>query len=89
MMAFVAAMRESLGPLLARPRAFSTVQTVEFLAAAPKIINHRLTLKPGKTPLGWLVSDVNAAVTIHRTAWDDSTVTLEASGDVTAQIEVW
>lgn len=46
-------------------------------------INHTL----GRQPLGWIVTDINAAVVPYRTAWDANTITLVATGSVT--IDLW
>ena len=45
--------------------------------------NHGL----GVTPEGWIVVDRNADVRVWRTAWNDKTITLDASGS--ASIKVW
>src|SRR5690348_7176260 len=78
----------AVAPLLARTRAFSVSQSVDFVAATPKQINHGLPLSTGKTPSGWFVTDIDANTTIKRTAWDDKTITLQAANDCTATIEV-
>lgn len=46
-------------------------------------INHTL----GRQPLGWIVTDINAAVVPYRTAWDANTITLVATGSVT--LDLW
>jgi hypothetical protein len=48
-------------------------------------INHTL----GRQPLGWIVTDINAAVVPYRTAWDANTITLVATGSVTVSIWVF
>lgn len=48
-------------------------------------INHTLT----RQPLGWIVVDVDAAETLHRDSWNNRTLTLTASGAVSAKLYVF
>lgn len=43
--------------------------------------------KLGRVPIGWIVLDRGANVTVWRTAWDDKTITLDSTGFTT--IRVW
>ena len=47
--------------------------------------NHSLN----RQPIGWMLTDSNGAATVYRTAWDDKTVTLKASADITADVWVF
>lgn len=86
---FVASVNEALEPILSREDALRVVQEVVLVAATPKAVNHKLLLPTGKTPNGWRVSDIDAAATVHRTAWDDKTITLLASSNCTVLLEVF
>ena len=82
-------LRESLEPLLANPRAVSTTQSVTLVAATAKVISHSLSIPRDKTPNGWSITDIDAAATVRRSAWDDKTITLIASANCNVQLEVW
>lgn len=43
----------------------------------------------GRTPRGWIVVDKNAAVHVHRTAWDSRTLTLVGSASATVSLWVF
>ena len=45
--------------------------------------NHSLN----RQPMGWVITDSNAPLSVYRTAWDDKTITLKASSTVT--VDVW
>lgn len=75
----------TLNPLLAIPM-LSGIQLDDIVLAAttPKTINHLLQ----KMPQGWFVLDNNANAVIWRTkAFNDLTITLEASAAAT--ISIW
>lgn len=55
------------------------------LATGSNRINHTL----GRQPLGWIVTDINAAVVPYRTAWDANTITLVATGSVTVNLWIY
>jgi hypothetical protein len=53
-------------------------------------VNHKLTTNVGpRVPRGWLVVDKNAAVDVYRSAWDNSTITLESASPVTVTILIF
>jgi hypothetical protein len=68
----------ALNPLLD-----GTLVSAQRLAIGANVINHTL----GRTPLGWVVTDRNAATTIYRTAWDNRTLTLNSSA--VATVTLW
>lgn len=75
-----------LGVLLNNPSLQNTLLKGVVLASGANVINHRL----GRTPQGWRVADLNAAVTIYRSAaFNDKTLTLTASGAATINLEVF
>lgn len=86
---FVDNLAASLEPLLANPRSQGSVQSVTLVAATSKVVNHMVTVPVGKTPNGWAVTDINAAATVRRADWDETTITLVASANCTIQLEVW
>lgn len=43
----------------------------------------------GKVPSGWIITDVNANVEIHRTAWDINSITLVATAACSVSILVF
>jgi hypothetical protein len=59
------------------------VESENMVAATPRALNHKL----GRQPRGWILTDIDAAATVHRTAWDDKTISLEASANAT--VSVW
>lgn len=63
--------------------------THAFAAATPKRLLHGLSLPTGATPAGWVIVDADAAATFHRTAWDDDSITIQASGNVNAKVWVF
>lgn len=89
LMAFVSYVADAMNPLLARPRAFSTVQTVEFVNLTPKKVAHKLPLKPGQTPAGWLITDTDTGIRARRVSWDDKFIEIETTDDCTVSLEVW
>lgn len=74
-------------------RYFIQLQDVPFLvgrslntsitAGTPVVLYHAL----GRTPVGWWVTDINAASIVYRSAWDESSITLNAS--VNCTVSVW
>ena len=50
-------------------------------------VQHRLT----KTPKGWLVVDVDAAIDLplYRSSWDQNFITIENPGTVDVTIAIW
>lgn len=81
--------RKAFEPLLSAPDALRSVVTADLTAATPLAINHKLPVPTGKTPEGWRITDIDAAATVHRTAWDDKTITLEASANCSITLEVF
>ncbi len=79
----------SLEPLLSNRRCVSTTQLVTLVAATPKVVDHLLTIPVDKTPNGWQITDINAAATVRRSAWNDKTITLVASANCIVQLEVF
>jgi hypothetical protein len=86
---FINYVAEAINPLLARPRSFSVSQSVDLVAATPKVVSHKLPLRTGQVPTGWLVTDIDANTTVRRNDWDDKTITIQAAADCTVILEVW
>lgn len=64
----------------------SQLSGIVLIANTPQMINHFL----GKNQTGWIVTDQNAAASIFRTQpFNDSTLTIEASADVTINLWVY
>lgn len=61
------------------------VQIEATVALGSNKISHTLQRKP----LGWIVVDADAAVTLYRTAWDTTFLTLTASGSATITLWVY
>lgn len=75
-----------LNPLLGRPTNNGSLLTNIELKSGTNVINHLL----GQTQQGWIITDINAAVTVYRSApFNDKTLTLTASGPATVSIEVF
>lgn len=73
-----------------------TLQLLSLIFLKGNLLNLNLTTTAtqfphglGVTPQGFLVFDKNANADIWRTAWDDKTITLDASASVTAKIWVF
>ena len=81
--------RKSLEPLLSSHDALRSVVTADLTAATPLVINHKLPVPTGKTPEGWRITDIDAAATVYRSAWDDKTITLTASATCSVVFEVF
>lgn len=75
-----------LTPWLKNPMSSGVYLKNLSLVSGSNVINHKL----GKTPQGWIVIDIQAAETLYRSAaFNDLTLTLTASGDVTASLYVF
>lgn len=70
-------------PLEVNPYIDGVELDATIVAGTPVAISHGL----GRTPVGWWVTDVAVATAVFRTAWSDSTITLDAS--VNCTIKVW
>lgn len=56
------------------------------LTAGVNVINHKL----GTTPVGWMITDINAPVTIYRSAaFNPLTLTLTSSGSAVISLAVF
>ena len=75
----------SLNPVLAIPQNSGQIITCNLVTGA-NIINHGL----GRMMQGWSITDINAAVTVYRSApFNNSTITLTSSGAATISLEVF
>jgi len=75
-----------LNPLLALPTSSPSFLKDIKLSAGVNVINHRL----GRTPIGWVVSDSNAAVTVYRSQpFNDLTLTLTSSGGAVVSLLIF
>lgn len=88
----IGALAEAIRPLLAHPRAESvTIQDVPFTSGVATAISHRL----GRAYTGWTVHRVrlNGSTFVETanatSALDASQLTLTASADCKADVEVW
>lgn len=75
-----------LDPILRNPlNSVSIIKGVE-LSSGSNVINHLL----GREQQGWFIVDINAAATIYRSAaFNDLTLTLTSSANVTVNIGVF
>jgi hypothetical protein len=75
-----------LNPVLANPTTnLSLLQNVA-IKTGVNTINHLL----GQTQQGWIVTDINAAVTLYRSQpFNDKTLTLVSSGPATISLAVY
>lgn len=78
--------KATLDPVLANPlNSVSILKNVKLLTGT-NVINHLL----GQMQQGWFLVDTQAAVTVYRSApFNDLTLTLTASGNVTVSIGVF
>jgi hypothetical protein len=76
----------ALNPVLGNPATNPVILTGIVITTGVNVINHRL----GRIQQGWVVSDINAAVTLYRSQpFNDLTLTLTASGAATVNLEVF
>jgi len=75
-----------LQPVINQPINFGNQLNNISLVSGDNVINHLL----GRTPQGWFIVDVNAAVQIYRSAaFNSSTLTLNSSGTATVSLFVY
>lgn len=75
-----------LNPVLSNPMTDPGLLTNITLASGDNVINHKL----GKTPVGWIIVDINAVASIYRSAsFNNLTLTLNASAPCTVNIAVF
>lgn len=75
----------ALNPVLAIPQNSGRIIPYNLVTGA-NIINHGL----GRMMIGWTITDINAAVTVYRSAPMNATnITLTASGPATIMLEVF
>jgi hypothetical protein len=75
-----------LNPVLSNPTTNPGILTGIILVSGVNVINHKL----GRLMQGWKVTDINAAITLYRSApFNSSTLTLTASGAATINLEVF
>lgn len=75
-----------LDPVLTNPMNSMNILPNIKLTTGTNVINHRL----GKTQQGWLLTDINAAAQIYRSAaFNDKTLTLTSDADCTVSIAVF
>jgi hypothetical protein len=62
------------------------VDTTALTGAADTVLSHKL----GRKPVGWRVTDIDAAATVYRSAaFDALTLTLHASSACNVKLRVW
>lgn len=75
-----------LNPVLSNPVTNPILLTNITLSTGANVINHTL----GKMQQGWIITDINAAVTVYRSAtFNDKTLTLTSSGNATINLLVY
>lgn len=75
-----------LNPLLSKAILNGEVVSSVELAVGNTVVNHRL----GRKPQGWMITDIDAASTIYRSAaFSELTLTLNSSAAATADIYVF
>lgn len=75
-----------LNPVLANPTTNLSVLSNIVLKSGNNVINHKL----GQTQQGWILTDIQGAATIYRSApFNDLTLTLNSSAPVTVSIGVF
>jgi len=73
----------AIQPLDTAPLTRGNLLTNVVLASGANPIAHKL----GRIPTRWVITDINAAVTVYRSNWDNAFLTLTASGGCT--ISLW
>ena len=75
-----------LNPIIAQPLNSPSMLKNISISTGSNVINHKL----GRTPVGWLVIDVNAPITLYRSnELNDLTLTLTSSGAATVTLLVF
>ena len=78
--------KAAIDPILANPLVTGSQLTGIVLTTGKNVINTKL----GRTAQGWVVTDINAAVTVYRSApFNNLTLTLTSSGSATVNILVY
>jgi hypothetical protein len=73
----------AIQPLDTAPLTRGNLFTDIALTSGSNQIAHKL----GRAPTRWVITDINAAVTVYRTSWDTAYINLTASGACT--ISLW
>lgn len=75
-----------LNPLLGLPTSSPSLLKGINVVSGTNVINHRL----GRTPQGWVICDIDGAITLHRSAaFNDLTLTLTSSGAATISLLIF
>ena len=78
--------KAQLDPVLASPITAPLVIANIFLASGTTVVNHKL----GRKMQGWILTDINGAAQVHRSApLNDKTLTLTSNAAVTCNILVF
>lgn len=76
----------ALNPVLSNPTTNPGIITNQVLVTGMNVINHKL----GKKMQGWVITDINAAITVYRSQpFNDLTLTLVASAPGVVSLEVF
>lgn len=77
---------QQLNPIIQNPVVQSSILKNIPLTTGTNVINHKL----GRQMQGWMVCDMNAAVTVYRSQpFNNLTLTLTSSGDATVSLVVF
>jgi hypothetical protein len=79
------AIATAMNPILNDPWNSRKSISVSLLSANPNVITHGL----GRTPQYWQLTDLQGAVTVYRTAWNATTITLVTGSDVNVTVTVY
>jgi hypothetical protein len=75
-----------LNPVLSNPMTNPTFVKNYALVTGVNVINHKL----GMTPVGWIQTDINAAITLYRSQpFNPLTLTLTSSGPAVISLAVF
>jgi hypothetical protein len=78
--------KSTLDTALGLPTNSPSLLTGISVVSGDNVINHKL----GRTPQGWIITDINAGVTLYRSAaFNDLTLTLRSSGTATIGLMVF
>lgn len=78
--------KSQIDPVLANPATDMSILKDVKLVSGVNVINHLL----GKTQQGWIITDIQAAATIYRSApFNNLTLTLTSSANTTVNIGVF
>jgi len=84
----VVRMQDNLGAAINKLNRIDISDGVRITGVVVDTADTQIEHKLGRQPLGWMITDLDKASTIYRTAWDSKLLTLRASNANTT-VDIW